>query len=286
MKHQDNCCQECSPRSNPKCFTSVVGETILAMASSKGFVWLFHNPYCGFLFRCGCTWNWLACGGWCPCNVHNNARPWCPWCMAPTVSRLEKIIVHLFALITSGHFDILHHLRCWCVLTHTLTHSHIYMNLLYTQDYPAWAWTVNDKTTIALMMLAWLYASLKTHRHTQQLEAEEAALQLQTNLLHEDDAFASFSTTPNDSEEGDHEKNDAGGDVKQYLTTTTSNSSSKGEEDGQLQQTEAVVCNKNTLLRMRNGSIAAIIMFWSLGFVLGFAFWIGTGYPYFLWFTK
>jgi hypothetical protein len=127
MKHQDNCCQECSPRSNPKCFTSVVGETILAMASSKGFVWLFHNPYCGFLFRCGCTWNWLACGGWCPCNVHNNARPWCPWCMAPTVSRLEKIIVHLFALITSGHFDILHHLRCWCVLlTHTQTHTYTF----------------------------------------------------------------------------------------------------------------------------------------------------------------
>mgnify|MGYP003654818294 CR=1 FL=1 len=42
------------------------------------FRWVFHNPYCGFLFQCGCTWNWA--GGWIGCNVHDPTTPSCPWC--------------------------------------------------------------------------------------------------------------------------------------------------------------------------------------------------------------
>ena len=61
---------------------------------------VFHNPLCGLVFRCGCTFNpWLGGTGWLLCNVHktsnydndnNNAvvadeyspiiTPRCPWC--------------------------------------------------------------------------------------------------------------------------------------------------------------------------------------------------------------
>ena len=40
----------------------------------------FHNAFCGWAFRCGCTWQWA--GGWDCCNVHNTRGPKCPWCMA------------------------------------------------------------------------------------------------------------------------------------------------------------------------------------------------------------
>ena len=49
--------------------------------------WIFHNPFCNFLFSCGCTWNWE--GGWDECNVHSTDpnQPKCPWCMAsPSVA--------------------------------------------------------------------------------------------------------------------------------------------------------------------------------------------------------
>jgi hypothetical protein len=41
-----------------------------------GFNWLFHNKYCGFLFQCGCTWQFT--NGWRDCNVHNKTGPKCP----------------------------------------------------------------------------------------------------------------------------------------------------------------------------------------------------------------
>lgn len=39
---------------------------------------VFHNPYCGVLFRCHCTWPWA--GGSDPCNIHHARGPRCPWC--------------------------------------------------------------------------------------------------------------------------------------------------------------------------------------------------------------
>ncbi|KAK3272563.1 hypothetical protein CYMTET_19153 [Cymbomonas tetramitiformis] len=61
-------------------FWSTAWEVVLAMAACQGVLWVFHNPYCGLLFRCGCTWNWA--GGWDGCNVHNPTGPHCPWCAA------------------------------------------------------------------------------------------------------------------------------------------------------------------------------------------------------------
>lgn len=57
---------------------------VTEMVVVAGFVlavdWVFHNPVCDALFRCGCTWNWD--GGWAACNVHNAEGPHCPWCEA------------------------------------------------------------------------------------------------------------------------------------------------------------------------------------------------------------
>ena len=36
-------------------------EVVVATTLSYGFDWTFHNPLCGLLFQCGCTWN---CGPW------------------------------------------------------------------------------------------------------------------------------------------------------------------------------------------------------------------------------
>lgn len=43
--------------------------------------WVFHNPMCDFMFKCGCTWNWD--GGWDNCNIHDPSAPHCPYCSAP-----------------------------------------------------------------------------------------------------------------------------------------------------------------------------------------------------------
>ena len=44
---------------------------------------LFHNPMCGLIFACGCTWSFR--GGWSRCNVHwvGMRSPRCPWCVSP-----------------------------------------------------------------------------------------------------------------------------------------------------------------------------------------------------------
>ena len=56
-------------------------EVVVYGAFAYGFDSVFHNPYCGWLFNCGCTFNWA--GGWSRCNVHNPHGPQCPWCAAP-----------------------------------------------------------------------------------------------------------------------------------------------------------------------------------------------------------
>ncbi len=50
------------------------------------FYAMFHNPLCGAIFQCGCTWDpWLGGTGWKLCNVHNPdmSSVRCPWCISP-----------------------------------------------------------------------------------------------------------------------------------------------------------------------------------------------------------
>lgn len=54
-------------------------ESTLAIIYCCYFERIIHNPYCNFLFKCGCTWTWE--GGWDDCNYHNTiGLPKCPWC--------------------------------------------------------------------------------------------------------------------------------------------------------------------------------------------------------------
>eukprot|EP00929_Paragymnodinium_shiwhaense_P034187 TRINITY_DN18636_c0_g1_i1.p2 TRINITY_DN18636_c0_g1~~TRINITY_DN18636_c0_g1_i1.p2 ORF type:complete len:232 (+),score=20.29 TRINITY_DN18636_c0_g1_i1:76-771(+) len=45
------------------------------------FDYFFHNPFCSYLFRCGCGLAWSWKDGWADCNVHNHTGPRCPWCI-------------------------------------------------------------------------------------------------------------------------------------------------------------------------------------------------------------
>jgi hypothetical protein len=49
---------------------------LLAVAISGTTI--FMTPLCGFLFQCGCVWNWT--GGSSQCNIHHSTGPHCPWC--------------------------------------------------------------------------------------------------------------------------------------------------------------------------------------------------------------
>ena len=57
---------------------AVAAEVCAAAAGCRAFDWALHNPYCGLLFRCHCTWPWA--GGSAHCNVHHATGPKCPWC--------------------------------------------------------------------------------------------------------------------------------------------------------------------------------------------------------------
>ena len=57
---------------------ATITELCFASAGCYAFDWAFHNPYCGVLFRCHCTFPWA--GGSAGCNVHHTTGPQCPWC--------------------------------------------------------------------------------------------------------------------------------------------------------------------------------------------------------------
>lgn len=49
------------------------------------YIWtsLFTTPYCGYLFRCGCSWIWTANQGMANCNFFKpKAKHKCPFCAA------------------------------------------------------------------------------------------------------------------------------------------------------------------------------------------------------------
>ena len=62
-------------------------EVVVLVAFSMLFSWVFIFPYCGLLFRCGCTWLWA--GGIDSCNIFDKDTPNCPFCTAkPTFLQL------------------------------------------------------------------------------------------------------------------------------------------------------------------------------------------------------
>lgn len=70
------------------------GEVVVASNFCFFFNNVIHNPYCNFLFRCGCTWNWE--GGWDDCNYHKHGVPKCPWCLAKATAWTTTLLPCLF----------------------------------------------------------------------------------------------------------------------------------------------------------------------------------------------
>src|SRR5437764_1126764 len=46
--------------------------------------WVLFTPFCGLLYRCGCSFPWA--GGEARCNISNASGPHCPWCEHPALA--------------------------------------------------------------------------------------------------------------------------------------------------------------------------------------------------------
>ena len=86
-------------------YCSTAFEAAAATTFCYWFERIIHNPFCNFIFKCGCTWNWD--GGWDRCNVFNTVgAPKCPWCTAAqNVSWTTDSL--LFALMVLTYFSLL-----------------------------------------------------------------------------------------------------------------------------------------------------------------------------------
>ena len=69
---------------------------------------LLMAPFCGFMFRCGCSWLWTTADSY--CNIHGAHPPHCPWCSHGTVGSylpwtgfiIAQSLVGIFTLRFSG----------------------------------------------------------------------------------------------------------------------------------------------------------------------------------------
>jgi hypothetical protein len=52
-------------------------------------------PFCGFVFRCGCTAMWLLRADL-HCNVHRLTGPHCPWCEYPVLGTVGLVLTLIF----------------------------------------------------------------------------------------------------------------------------------------------------------------------------------------------
>lgn len=78
-----------------KRYTILFIEFLVITFLSGCLLWIFSMPYCGFVFKCGCTWR-LA-GGAEECNAFQpDSIDKCPVCVAP---RIVIGMSHIFTLI-------------------------------------------------------------------------------------------------------------------------------------------------------------------------------------------
>lgn len=92
-------CQPCTGRGRRACLTTAA-EGVLVAVGSCAWDYVFENPICGAIFRCGCTWEWD--GGWANCNVHKPSGPRCPWCIAKGGGAVAVNAAFVVALMVLG----------------------------------------------------------------------------------------------------------------------------------------------------------------------------------------
>jgi hypothetical protein len=93
---------------NPRGKRHVIILVLLTAISTMTFM----APLCGFMFKCGCVWNWAGAAN--HCNIHNPLPPHCPWCahgnlgfILPAVGlTLGQFVSGLLALRLSGRLAL------------------------------------------------------------------------------------------------------------------------------------------------------------------------------------
>ena len=239
-------------------------EVVVATTLSYGFDWTFHNPLCGLLFQCGCTWNcgpWsgAACrGGWDDCNVHNARKPWCPWCRAP-------------------------------------------------QDHPAWAWTVSDPFTVALMATAFVGVRFRLFdRCRHRIRARSCRRRCHRRrrlLLFHGQAGLQAQGLEDGAEDGEDEEENKLRQLSaspERLPEDGSSGAALSSEprapllvdddgladDGPTSPSPSPAADGDERRRFFTAAGSAVAAFLAWDTLMGVVFWLATDYPYFLFFEK
>jgi len=125
-------------------------EFVVVVALCFSLSYVFSTPYCGALFRCGCTWIWA--GGSDKCNVHNPTGPHCPWCTAPPFLRaFPKLVTPVFDLIVTGGLIYRFPQRRLVIYAIVPVAFWLVFNLIYgaimrsAYDYPYFLWSNTTK---------------------------------------------------------------------------------------------------------------------------------------------
>jgi len=69
---------------------------LLAAVSTSTFM----TPLCGFLFKCGCVWNWAGADR--HCNIHQGSPPHCPWCAHGSLGYVLPLVGLTLGQFSSG----------------------------------------------------------------------------------------------------------------------------------------------------------------------------------------
>lgn len=70
------------------------GRHVLAALVLCGLAAAMLYPFCGLVFRCGCTAMWLTAAT--HCNVHHPTGPHCPWCEHPGLGTVGLVLALVF----------------------------------------------------------------------------------------------------------------------------------------------------------------------------------------------
>lgn len=70
------------------------GRHVIAALVLCGLAAAVLYPFCGLVFRCGCTAMWLTSAA--HCNVHRPTGPHCPWCEHPGLGTVGLVLTLVF----------------------------------------------------------------------------------------------------------------------------------------------------------------------------------------------
>lgn len=250
-------------------------ELALVVSACYGFDWLFHNPYCGLLFQCACTWNWR--GGWAKCNVHNANKPWCPWCRAPQDNPT-------WAFTVSDAFTItLMTIVYVCTLFWTF-HRHLHRADLGVEEHQQGQREAHDETQRHRRERTSAWAVKEAHGLT---EYEKGTEELGEGNALKEQRTEGWRQDDEENPGGPSRNSEATPALFRQLDCCVPCHSQQvaqllQEEQGRVQEQ---VWQAAWRARAR-ASVASVAVFFVYGLSIGLVFWLATDYPYFLFLNK